>query len=355
MLAGGERRKPASSFAGSRGHCLVSSLAHPYPPGHAEGVAAQDDTAQLPEEFERVLRTFEEYLRLRKGRSEHTIRAYRSDVRSLIAHLLADPGRCSLTDLDLRALRSWQAAQSATGIARSTLARRASSVKTFTAWAQHMGLIADDPAARLQSPRPYRELPAVLRKEQAASALDQAKKRAEDRTEGSADAIEIRDQLIVELLYSCGIRVGELCGLDIADLDLGNNVLRVLGKGNKERVVPYGRPARDALDMWLREGRPLLAVPASGDALLLGKRGRRLDQRQARRAVHRVLAAAADVPDLGPHGLRHSAATHLLEGGADLRVVQELLGHASLATTQLYTHVSIGRLRAVHEQAHPRA
>jgi integrase/recombinase XerC len=164
-----------------------------------------------------------------------------------------------------------------------------------------------------------------------------------------------RDRVIVEVLYATGIRVGELCGLDIGDIDPSRNVLRVIGKGNKERTVPYGAPAAAALDTWLRSGRPALAQAAAGNALLVGAKGGRLDQRMARTVVHRVLGALPGTPDLGPHGLRHSAATHLLEGGADLRVVQELLGHASLATTQLYTHVSVERLRKVHDQAHPRA
>jgi integrase/recombinase XerC len=165
----------------------------------------------------------------------------------------------------------------------------------------------------------------------------------------------LRDRLIVEMLYATGIRVSELCGLDIDDVDQSRRVLRVLGKGDKQRTVPFGEPAFKALRAWLSDGRPALAVPTSGPALLLGARGRRLDPRQARTVVHQTISAVDGAPDIGPHGLRHSAATHLLEGGADLRVVQELLGHSSLATTQLYTHVTVARLRAVHDQAHPRA
>ncbi len=170
-----------------------------------------------------------------------------------------------------------------------------------------------------------------------------------------AEALAARDRLVVELLYASGVRVGELVGLDRADVDQSRRVVRVVGKGNKQRTVPYGVPAQRALEHWLHTGRPVLATPDSGDALLLGVRGRRLDQRAARRIVHERIAAVDGAPDIGPHGLRHSAATHLLEGGADLRAVQELLGHASLATTQIYTHVSVERLRASYEQAHPRA
>jgi integrase/recombinase XerC len=167
--------------------------------------------------------------------------------------------------------------------------------------------------------------------------------------------VVLRDRLIVELLYATGVRVSELVGLDVDDVDRRRRVLRVLGKGNKQRTVPFGAPAQRALAAWLAEGRPALAIAASGPALLLGARGGRIDPRQARTVVHQTIAAVDGAPDIGPHGLRHSAATHLLEGGADLRVVQELLGHSSLATTQLYTHVTVARLRAVHDQAHPRA
>jgi integrase/recombinase XerC len=190
----------------------------------------------------------------------------------------------------------------------------------------------------------------VLRQDQALDAMAAAKSGAAE-----GDPMALRDLTIVELLYATGIRVSELCGLDVDDVDTERRLVRVLGKGNKQRTVPFGEPAQTALTTWLTEGRPALATAASGRALLLGARGRRLDQRQARTVVHQTIAAVDGAPDIGPHGLRHSAATHLLEGGADLRIVQELLGHSTLATTQLYTHVSVARLRAVHDQAHPRA
>jgi integrase/recombinase XerC len=165
----------------------------------------------------------------------------------------------------------------------------------------------------------------------------------------------IRDRAVLELLYASAVRVGELVGLDLDDVDRGRRVVRVLGKGRKERTVPIGLPAARALDAWLADGRPRLVRPLSGPALFLGERGGRLDQRAVRRLVHRMVREVPGAPDLGPHGLRHTAATHLLEGGADLRSVQELLGHATLATTQIYTHVSVERLKATYEQAHPRA
>jgi integrase/recombinase XerC len=223
-------------------------------------------------------------------------------------------------------------------------------VKTFTAWAARKGLLSSDPASRLQVPKSRRTLPAVLRQDQALDAMAAANSGAQQ-----GDPLALRDRLIVEMLYATGIRVSELCGLDIDDVDTSRGLLRVLGKGNKQRTVPFGQPAQAALTAWLTDGRPELATSESGSALLVGARGRRLDQRQARTVVHQTVAAVSGAPDIGPHGLRHSAATHLLEGGADLRIVQELLGHSTLATTQLYTHVTVARLRAVHDQAHPRA
>lgn len=297
-----------------------------------------------------VLEQFDEYLALERGRSAHTRRAYLGDLRSLFG-FMADHGQgAGLAGLSLPVLRSWLAAQAAAGAARTTLARRTSAVKMFTAWALRRGMIETDPATRLQVPKARRALPAVLREDQALDAMAAAKLGAQQ-----GDPLALRDLLIVELLYATGIRVSELCGLDIDDVDMPRRLLRVLGKGNKQRTVPFGAPAQDALTAWLDNGRPALATADSGPSLLLGARGRRLDPRQARTVVHQTVSAVDGAPDIGPHGLRHSAATHLLEGGADLRVVQELLGHSTLATTQLYTHVTVARLRAVHDQAHPRA
>ena len=298
-----------------------------------------------------------------RGRPRRVRRVPRAAMRPFRAHPTCVSGRCAVSfrvsrpsaalDLDalsLPILRSWLATAAGAGAARTTLARRTSAIKAFTAWATRRGLLASDPAARLQVPKAHRTLPAVLRQDQALAAMTAAKSGAEQ-----GDPLALRDRLIVELLYATGIRVSELCGLDVDDIDTGHRLVRVLGKGNKQRTVPFGRPAAEALHAWLADGRPVLVTRESGPALLLGSRGRRLDVRQARTVVHQTVAAVDGAPDIGPHGLRHSAATHLLEGGADLRVVQELLGHSSLATTQLYTHVAVSRLRAVHDQAHPRA
>jgi len=295
-----------------------------------------------------ILEEFDEYLGLQCGRSAHTRRAYLGDLRSLFAFL--DGRGIGLDGLGLPVLRTWLAAAAGAGAARTTLARRTSAVKAFTAWAMRRGLLTTDPAARLQVPKAHRALPAVLRQDQALDAMAAAKSGAEQ-----GDPLALRDRLIVEMLYATGIRVSELCGLHIDDVDTRHRLVRVLGKGNKQRTAPFGAPAAEALQAWLTDGRPALVTAESGPALLLGARGRRLDVRQARTVVHQTVAAVVGAPDMGPHGLRHSAATHLLEGGADLRVVQELLGHSSLATTQLYTHVTVSRLRAVHDQAHPRA
>ena len=310
---------------------------------HRRGVNSADRHAAILEEYA-------EHLALERGRSEHTRRAYIADLRSLFGFLEQRAPGAGLESLSLPMLRAWLAAQAAGGAARTTLARRTSAVKTFTAWAARRGLIDTDPAARLQVPKARRTLPSVLRQDQALAAMAAADRGAQER-----DPMALRDRLIVELLYATGIRVSELCGLDIDDLDISHRLVRVLGKGNKQRTVPFGRPALSAVTDWLDDGRPAVATPDSGPALLLGPRGRRLGPRQARTVLHQTVGAVGGAPDIGPHGLRHSAATHLLEGGADLRVVQELLGHSTLATTQLYTHVTVARLRAVHDQAHPRA
>ncbi|MDL9944737.1 tyrosine recombinase XerC [Gordonia sp. ABSL11-1] len=303
-----------------------------------------------------VLADYADFLRLEKGHSVHTVRAYLGDVRGLVSY--AGARGVVVGDIDLPLLRSWLADHTRRGAARTSIARQVSSAKSFCAWAVRDGLMGTDPSARLQAPRAHRTLPAVLAPEQVVAAVGAAAgvSEVDDHPDDDHpdDPLALRDRLIVELLYASGIRVGELCGLDLRDIDVDRRVLRVIGKGDKQRTVPYGRPAAQALRRWLSDGRPALATDRSGEALLLGARGGRLDQRMARSVVHRAVEAAGG-PAMGPHGLRHSAATHLLEGGADLRIVQEMLGHSSLATTQLYTHVSVERLRAVHRQAHPRA
>lgn len=298
-----------------------------------------------------VVADFGDHLRYERGRSEHTVRAYCGDVTALLGTDTDDDGMVDLAAaLTLDRLRGWLAAQADGGIARTTLSRRTSAVRTFGAWALRTGLIAQDPAHLLAAPKPHRTLPKVLRADQAAQMLEAAQVGAEQH-----DPVALRDRVIVELLYATGIRVAELCGLDRGDVDTADRLLRVRGKGDRERMVPFGTPAVTALSDWAAHGRPQLVGDRSGEALLLGVRGGRIDPRIVRTVVQQATAAVPGAPALSPHGLRHSAATHLLEGGADLRVVQELLGHQALTTTELYTHVSVERLRAEHARAHPRA
>jgi integrase/recombinase XerC len=293
---------------------------------------------------------FVRHLSLERGLSPRSVRAYSSDIDGLVVHATRR-GRRTASELTLGDVRSWLALQQTTGRARSTVARKASAARTFTRWLARTGRAGVDVGARLARPKAHRSLPHVLGHGEVTDLLLAAAERASS----DSDPVAVRDLAILELLYATGVRVGELCGLDVDDVDAGRRTVRVLGKGSKERTVPYGAPAQRALDPWLDEGRPALVTPASGPALFLGRRGRRIDQRVVRTLVHHQLRAVEDAPDLGPHGLRHTAATHLLEGGADLRSVQELLGHATLATTQIYTHVSVDRLKRAYDQAHPRA
>lgn len=311
------------------------------------GLVADVD-ADLPESLAGVLADYERYLAVTRNFSPNTVRAYVSDIRDLLLH--AARGHVTAIDeIGLVHLRSWLARQQATGRARTTLARRATSARVFLRWAATSGHATTDRGAALARPKAHQHLPAVLRVDEARRLVDVMHEIADD-----TDSVRLRDAAIIELLYATGVRVGELCGLDIDDVDQTRRVIRVLGKGRKERSVPYGVPAQDSVHAWLR-ARPKLTTDGSGPALFLGSRGGRIDQRAVRTLVHQVASRVEGAPDLSPHGLRHSAATHLLEGGADLRSVQELLGHASLATTQLYTHVTAERLRSAYGLAHPRA
>ena len=295
-----------------------------------------------------ALAEFARHLTAERGRSPHTVRAYTGDVAGLLEHVRRRGGTTP-ADIDLAALRSWLAQQQTRDRARSTISRRAAAARTFTAWALRTGRAPVDAGALLASPRPHRALPTVLHQAQVAAVLDAA------AAPDDADPLAVRDVALLEVLYASGVRVGELCALDVDDLDRHRRLVVVMGKGRKERAVPIGTPALRAVDAWLGRGRPAVVTPRSGPALFLGARGGRIDPRAVRTVVHRAVAAVPGVPDAAPHALRHSAATHVLEGGADLRSVQELLGHATLTSTQVYTHVSVERLKATYEQAHPRA
>jgi site-specific recombinase XerD len=335
----------------------------------------------LPPALGTALAEFGRHLDAERALSRHTVRAYRGDIQSLLEYAardgIADPG-----EIDADTLRGWLARQHEAGAARATLARRGAAARAFTSFAHRQGWLAGDPGSQLGTPKARQVLPRVLRREEMNSVLVACEARAEREIASGqhvAAALAIRDAAVLELLYASAIRVSELCDLDAGALDTGRRTIRVVGKGRKERVVPVGIPAVRAVIRWAQEGRPVLANSRSGAALFLGARGGRLDPRTARRIVHARLQEVAGRPsgvlsgtmagtaaedaivgdqavlDAGPHAIRHTAATHLLEGGADLRSVQEILGHASPATTQIYTHVSAERLKASYRQAHPRA
>lgn len=295
-----------------------------------------------------VLDQWGAHLRHSRGASAHTVRAYTADLAAFLAFTgtdPADPGAASA--LTLRAARAWLADSVARGAARSTVSRHVAALRNFSAWAHREGLAPTDAAAALASARADQRLPRVVDQDEAAALLECARSRA------SADApVSVRDWAILELIYATGIRVSEACSLTTSSVDAAALTVRVVGKGDKERTVPFGVPARDALDQWTVRARPSLAVGT--DALFVGAKGGPIDPRVVRAMIHRMCARAG-VRDIAPHGLRHSAATHLLQGGADLRAVQEILGHSSLATTQRYTHVDAGRLSDVYRRAHPRA
>ncbi len=304
--------------------------------------------AEIPSSWQLILDEFSEYLAGASGRSPHTVRAYVRDVQRLF-QVMADNGLTAVNQLTLGTLRLWLASEFDAHEA-STVARRAASIRSFTGWCTRVGILTVDVGQQLSPPKTHRKLPTYLKVDEAAAVLDVAAIAADD-----SDPLHIRDWAMLELLYATGIRVSELCGLDLDAIDRTTLTARVVGKGNKERVVPFGVPADDAVAHYLDSARPQLVTQDSGQAVFLGSRGKRIDQRTVREVVYRFTRAVPGVLVLGPHGLRHSAATHLVEGGADLRSVQELLGHSSLGTTQLYTHVSAQRLKAVYQQAHPRA
>ncbi|KFI93418.1 site-specific tyrosine recombinase XerC [Bifidobacterium saguini DSM 23967] len=314
--------------------------------------------------FEQHIDAFINHLKANKGLSTNTLKAYRSDIESCLA-LFVRRGVSDLNEITLDDLRSWMASESRNH-ARSSMARKTVAVRGFFSWGYEHGIMRTNQAATLLTPSIPNTLPSVLTEVQAEQLMDQAD--ADDASVDEADSnnnnetgLEVRmraetqrNTAILELLYATGIRIAELIALNVHDVDFANRTIKVTGKGNKQRVVPFGAPAMRALEIWLAEGRAKLENLNSADALFLGARGGRLNQRVARDVVHKA-AQEAGVPDISPHALRHSAATHMLDGGADLREVQELLGHASLKTTQRYTHVSIEQLKTRYVQAFPRA
>ena len=298
--------------------------------------------------FEEAINGFGTHLDAGRGYSSNTVKAYLVDVQDLATHLQKQ-NISNLDDLDLEHLRDWLWQATQKGLTKATIARKSAAVRSFTAWALKSGITTSDPGLRLRSPKASRTLPKVVSRESLELVFNALQAKAtDDNPQG------VRDLLAIELLYASGARVSELVGLDLDSIDYSRNIMRVMGKGSKQRMVPFGQPARDALDKWIRVSRPMLENGKSGSALILNSRGQRIGVRQVYSLVANLLEATP-TGAAGPHSLRHSAATHLLDGGADLRAVQELLGHASLGTTQIYTHVSIERLRDGYKNAHPRA
>ena len=297
-----------------------------------------------------LAKAYRSHLIAERNLSENSIRAYLADLESLLLHI-NQLGVSEFAQLELNHIRSWLANLSTKGAARSSITRRVVSIRAFTYWGARSGWLSRDIGKDLIAPKPERSLPDVLDIESAALAIKALEVRAQEEESASS----LRDLALVEVLYGSGIRISELVGLDLGDIDRQRSTIKVMGKGSKERIVPIGQPALTAVDNWINKARAELVSQSSGSALFIGSRGKRIDQRVARSVVYQAMEAIGSDKKLGPHTLRHSAATHLLEGGADLRTVQEILGHSSLATTQIYTHVSQERIKKAYEQAHPRA
>lgn len=302
----------------------------------------------MSKELKQAANEFADYLQAARGFSVNTVKAYETDVLDLAAYLSKLEVN-QVTQIELDQVRDWLFAADQSGLAKSTLARKSAAIRSFSAWLKKNELVDVDFAQRLKSPKSTRSLPKVVSRETLAEIFQTLSSNANVENPNA-----MRDLLAIEILYASGCRVSELVGLNLEDVDYARNILRVMGKGSKQRMVPFGVPAREALDAWVRHGRSQFLNDKSGQALLINSRGQRLGVRQ----VYALVASLTDgtpTGATGPHALRHSAATHLLDGGADLRAVQELLGHASLGTTQIYTHVSVERLRDGYEKAHPRA
>ena len=303
----------------------------------------------LPQSDAALIQAFADHLALERHLADSTVDAYGRDLAQLAGFLRRT--RRELPSARLQDLRRFLAQLTTLGYARASIARRVGAIHTFYRWAKARGVVQDDPSALLGRPKVVSRLPVVLRVPEAATLVE-----APEAAAGSsaADAaVAARDRAILELMYGSGLRVSEVAGLTIERIDLDRGRVTVLGKGDKEREVPLGDPARESVEAWLVV-RDVLQ-PGSGDALFTNRRGRPIGPRDIRRLVGRYAGATLSGRRVTPHTLRHSFATHLLEGGADIRAVQEMLGHASVATTQRYTHVSRSRLFEAYERSHPRA
>ena len=338
-------RTLAADHSQTHSESLDSALPGSALPDSALGVSG--------EVFRPVLDRFERFLRYEKHRSEETIRSYISDLEGFFGYM-ARRGVRHLDSIDASLIREWLGSLHLRQAARSTVARRGSTLRTFFTWAQEEELVQANPTRGMRTPKRENHLPPVLSREQMNQLLTTLQER---RAQDPRDARLLRLEAVVEVLYASGMRISELTGLDLQSVDRANKTVRVLGKGNKERVVPLGTPALKALNRWVSYGRPQwIQEGAQGvTALFIGPRGGRANARQIREDLTRLLRTVENTQASGAHVLRHSAATHLVDGGADIRSVQELLGHSSLATTQIYTHVSMKRLAETYARAHPRA
>lgn len=286
----------------------------------------------------------------RIGKSENTIRAYRNDLTDLLDFVSKRESTLTYaSDIDIELLREWMWQLDRAGAAKSTLARKSSAARAFLTWLVQNELIGTNPGERLRSPKKASTLPKVAREDSLRKVIQGLESKLDP-----ANPHTLQDLALVELLYATGARVSEIANADLEDFDYSRQLLRVVGKGNKPRLVPYGSPAATAVANWIRQGRPKLLGEQEISAVFLNSKGRRIGVRQIYALVADLLANT-ETGRAGPHTLRHSAATHLLDHGADLRAVQEILGHASLGTTQIYTQVSIERLKSSYQQAHPRA
>lgn len=300
-------------------------------------------------QLQSAIEGFRSYLDQERGLSRATVSSYLSDLQKF-AEFAAGFRVTETAQVSDELCREWIWAQSESGLARSSLARRSAALRSFGRWGEREGAWVLSPARKLARPKPDRALPRVLTREQVTAILERAEARAQ-----ANDPVAVRNHALLELLYASAIRVSELVALELGGVDLDRRTVRVWGKGAKERVVPFGTYAHDAMVRYIQTARPRLQVASSGNSLWLGARGARMSSRSVYAVVESALALTAGSGPSGPHVFRHTAATHLLDGGADLRAVQDVLGHASLGTTQIYTHVSTERLAAAYRQAHPRA
>lgn len=295
----------------------------------------------MSQAFDNHIKNFSDFLALTERKSPQTVKAYVGDVQSLCNY--ASLITTEIDEIDQHLIREWLASDYHHH-SPSTIGRRIASVRAFFKWAKRIGLISSNPASALKTPKKPQPLPKFLSQKQVSQILQQ----------DSDEVLEVRDLAILELLYASAIRVSELCGLDISDINFEDLTVKVLGKGNKERIIPFGMPCKVALEKWLTV-RSSIKGSEHQSALFLGARGKRIDPRVVREVVYQTIEALDEIEKLGPHAIRHSAATHMMESGADLRTLQEILGHSNLSTTQIYTHVSVKRLQDVFNQAHPRA